>query len=295
MQVNTTYEPFSQEPEYIEANKAFVKSMPVDSARRVLDLACGTAMLTEDLLELRPDATIVGIDLDPVQIDIARKQFEGKGVLVEDLAALDAAAAEGRGAVLLKVGRADDLSELAENSFDHAMIGNAIHLMPSKEQFLREVHRVLKPGGTFAFSSVFFIGTFSKEAEVLFSEWMKEAVLYLNEKNAALRAEGKPTIPRKRGTVGKAFDKDWMSPEQWSALLSETGYDTSSSELREVRITKQGLQAVGAYGGLSEVLMSGYPVEVSSECLQEGAKRVFEKLNLEYMPRYWLEIIATKR
>ncbi len=40
--------------------------------------------------------------------------------------------------------------------------------------------------------------------------------------------------------------------------------------------------------------MSGYPVEVASECLQVGARRFFEKLALEYIPRFWLEMIAAK-
>ncbi len=131
----------------------------------------------------------------------------------------------------LDVGRADDLSAFAADAFDLVMIGNAIHLMPDKEAFVRGVARVLRPGGSFAFNSVFFVGTFSKEAEHLFAEWMKEAVLYLGEKNAALRAEGKPPVSRRRGTVGKAFDKDWMSQPQWSGLLDEAGLDTKSGSL----------------------------------------------------------------
>jgi len=63
---------------------------------------------------------------------------------------------------------------------------------------------------------------------------------------------------------------------------------------RDGTISQRGLELVGAYGGLAEVLMSGYPVEVASECLQRAAGRAFERLGIESVPRNWLEVVATK-
>ncbi|MFE7134860.1 class I SAM-dependent methyltransferase [Streptomyces sp. NPDC057638] len=47
----------------------------VGTAPRVLDLACGTGTITDRLLTRFPDATSVGVDLDPALLTIARGTF----------------------------------------------------------------------------------------------------------------------------------------------------------------------------------------------------------------------------
>ena len=55
------------------------------------------------------------------------------------------------------------------------------------------------------------------------------------------------------------------------------------------------ISAVGAYGGFAEVLLSGYPVEVASEALQNTAKASLDLYHLDALPRKWLEIWSTKK
>lgn len=294
MKVNTTYEPYSQEPEYIETNKDLLGTIPLDSVRTVLDLACGTGLLTDLLLGLKGDLIVYGVDLSAESLDIARRLFRQKGLLAETEAEMEEAQKSGKGAVIFEQGSADDL-HFAPGRFDLAMMGNAIHLMKDKDDFLKGVHRVLAPGGLFVFNSVFFTGTFVEGTERLYTEWMKEAVQVLNEKNEALKKAGKPPIPRKRGTAGRAFDKGWMSSDEWQKTLERNGFEVVRNYSRTVPISQRGLELVGAYGGLAEVLMSGYPVEVSSECLQLAAGRAFKRLGLKEVGRNWLEVSAIKR
>jgi len=101
MKVITSYEPFSQQPEYIEANREFLQSLPLDSVRQVLDLACGTGTLSELLLELQPLVGIVGLDISKESLEIARELFLKKQLLVEDYAAINLALASGKSAVQL--------------------------------------------------------------------------------------------------------------------------------------------------------------------------------------------------
>ncbi|MGW2227820.1 class I SAM-dependent methyltransferase [Streptomyces formicae] len=49
----------------------------VGPAPRVLDLACGTGSITDRLLQRFPDATSVGVDLDPALLAIAEGTFAG--------------------------------------------------------------------------------------------------------------------------------------------------------------------------------------------------------------------------
>ncbi len=293
MKVDTTYEPYSQEPEYIEANRALLATLPLDGVHRVLDLACGTGLLSDLLLGMKPGLAINGVDLSAESLNIGRRLFRERGILAETQDELEAAASKGDSAIRLVEGSADEL-DFADATFDMGMMGNAIHLMPDKDKFLAGVSRVLKPGAPFIFNSVFFTGTFAEGTEALYTEWMKEAVMILNDRNARLKAEGKPPIPRKRGQAGRAFDKDWKSPEQWAEALEKAGLKVTRTYKRPIPITQRGLELVGAYGGLAEVLMSGYPVQIASECLQEAAGRAYKKLGLTEVTRYWLEMTAEK-
>jgi ubiquinone/menaquinone biosynthesis C-methylase UbiE len=297
MDVNTTYEPFSQEPEYIKANQDFVAGIPLEGVRRILDLACGTGLLTRLLLDREPELFVTAIDLDPQQIALARSSLlaHGDRLLSPTRHSATDAAATDRYGVELRVGSAMDLDDIPSESVDLVTIGNAIHLMPDPDRFLAEVLRVLRPGGLMAFNSVFFVGTYSPEAETLFAEWMKDAVLHLNSINEQRKAEGLPSVARVRGKSGVAFDKGWLTPEKWTEVLTSHGFTATKKELREVRISRQGLAAVGAYSGLAEVLMSGYPVDIASECLQAAAHSMFDRLGISHVPRFWLEIMARKR
>lgn len=48
------------------------------TAPRVLDLACGTGSISDRLLRRFPEATVVGVDLDPALLTIARGHFAGE-------------------------------------------------------------------------------------------------------------------------------------------------------------------------------------------------------------------------
>jgi len=294
MEVVTTYEPYSEEPEYIGANKALLETMKLGSVKRVLDLACGTGLLTDLLLDMCPQGvTVNGRDISTESLDIGRRLFRKKALLANDAAALEAAARSGKTAVLLEEGSAMEL-EFPANTFDVAMIGNAIHLMPDKDVFVSGVSRVLKPGGQFAFNSVFYTGTFAPGSEAVYAEWMKEAVLILGQMNEERRRAGQEPIKRVRGKFGRAFDKDWKTPEQWTEILERNGLKVTRVFNRPIPLTQRALELVGAYGGLAEVLMSGYPVEVASECLQRAVGPAFERCGVKEITRYWLEVTATK-
>jgi ubiquinone/menaquinone biosynthesis C-methylase UbiE len=293
MEVVTNYEPYSQEPEYIAANKALVETFDLGSVRRVVDLACGTGLLSDLLLQMKPDVAINGVDISAESLEIGRRLFRERGLLAETDSELEAAFRAGRGAIRMEEKSAMD-PPFPDARFDCGMIGNAIHLMPDKDVFMQGVRRLLKPNGQFAFNSVFFTGTFGEGTEPVYTEWMKEAVLLLSRKNEERAQRGEPPIKRTRGKFGRAFDKDWKTPEQWKALLEKHGFRVTRVYKRPIPITQHALELVGAYGGLAEVLMTGYPVDVASECLQRAVGPAFERCGVTEVTRYWLEVTATR-
>jgi len=288
MTLNSTYEPYSQQAEYLEANRELLQTLPLDLVNHVLDLACGTGIMSSLLFELKPQVTIVGVDISQESLDIGRQKFEQQGLLARDMAELKQAEAKEEGAVLMLEGSAEDLP-FTPQSFDLVMMGGAIHLLRDKAQLIQSVAKVLRPAGLFTFNTAYYIGTYTEGTESFYSDWLKEALAVMEEKNNARREAGEKPYQRKRGTVGHAFDKGWMSPEQWQDLLSENGMKTLRSEERTVVMPQSGFESLVGYGGLAEVLMSGYPVEVAGECLQIAARRTFEKRGLTELPRRWYE------
>jgi len=116
----------------------------------------------------------------------------------------------------------------------------------------------------------------------------------LMRKDIQLRREGKPGIPRKRGTVPGAFFNQWPSPEAWTQLLARHGFQVELLNERTVEMTQRNFECIGAYGGFAKVVLSGYPVKEASEALQATAGTALQEAGMNNVPRFWLEVITRK-
>jgi ubiquinone/menaquinone biosynthesis C-methylase UbiE len=101
-----------------------------------LEVACGTGTLLEMVLRWRrwkklPLVKVMGIDYAPSMLAGARKRFANNAQVQVQHA--DAA-----------------LLPFPDNSYDTANIANSIHCFPTVDGALRDILRVLKPGGTLA-------------------------------------------------------------------------------------------------------------------------------------------------
>jgi ubiquinone/menaquinone biosynthesis C-methylase UbiE len=102
---------------------------------RVLDAACGTGIVTRVAAQRFRNLTrIVGVDLNPGMLDVARSHTPTTGVPVEwqqgDLRALP----------------------FPENSFEVVLCQQGLQFVPDPGAALREMRRVLVPGGRLAFT-----------------------------------------------------------------------------------------------------------------------------------------------
>jgi SAM-dependent methyltransferase len=95
----------------------------------IVDLACGDGYLLEQIRERLPGARLIGIDMSAEELAAARLRL-GPGV-----------------ELLLE--RAQRLP-LADRSVDYLLCHMALMLMDDVEEVVREIARVLKPGGVFA-------------------------------------------------------------------------------------------------------------------------------------------------
>jgi ubiquinone/menaquinone biosynthesis C-methylase UbiE len=288
--VDTSYEPFSRQPEYIEPNRAFVRGLPLESASRVLDLACGTGTISELMLEAQPNLMLFGLDLSRESLQLGRSDFLAAGMGVEDKFVLSRRAGNARARVVLVEGSADCLP-FRDGWADLVFMGHSIHLLRDRDLLLAEIRRVLRPNrGIFAFNSAFYAGSQAPGTDHFYMVWWNEAIEYIKRRDAARKAEGLPGIKRARGTVARA--ETWLSRDQWCALLRAQGFSIEYVGERTTWMGKESLETVGSYSGFARVVLSGYPVELACEALGASVEVALQKEGITKIPRLWLEVAA---
>jgi len=295
---DTTYDRFAHDPAYVAANRAFIAGLPLARARRLLDLACGTGAVGELMLAAAPGASLVGIDLDPLQIGLAAENYTRLGYAVRLISAnASALPAEPGRLVSLAVGSATELP-FPEASFDFAMIANAIHLIEDKVSLVTGVARVLQPGGIFAFNSGFYAGCWPLVTQQVYYDWMKEATAWIVRHSAERVAAGEPPVRRVRGKsqpTATSHQNRWLTPGEWRELLASHDFEVRALNERAVMFNQHSLAAIGAYSGMAEAQLSGYPVQIAARALEETAAVALANANVDEVQHNWIEICAARR
>ncbi len=127
---------------------------------QVLELACGTGQLTFPLCD--KVGSYVATDFSENMVAEARRLY-GK------LRRNDAD--NMRGGLTFEVQDATALT-YPDNSFDVVIIANALHIMPDPESALRQIRRVLRPGG------VLYAPTFVQREGKAFKPWIRLISLF---------------------------------------------------------------------------------------------------------------------
>jgi ubiquinone/menaquinone biosynthesis C-methylase UbiE len=115
---------------YIEATvRETLARVDLAGAPRVLDVGCGTGAVAAAARARFPTARVVGVDLSPRMLELARRKL-------------------GAGAWLV-VGEAERLP-FRSGAFDAAVSASALHYWKKPLAALAEIRRVLRAGGTVA-------------------------------------------------------------------------------------------------------------------------------------------------
>lgn len=295
--VDTTYHRFSRDSEYVKANQAYVEHLPLAGVQRILDLACGNGAVGRLLLAGSPGSSLTGIDRDPIQIELAAQDYAELGYRVRKAATPDQLEMDGpTRTVNLMVGSVEELA--LPPRFDFVNIANAIHLIGDKHALLRAVAGALKSGGIFAFSSGFYAGCWPAVTQQVYYEWVKGATAWIAQLSAQRVAAGEPAIRRVRGksqVASVAYQNRWLAPEEWRAVLDQCSFDIHTLNERAVWFDHDSLASVGAYSGLAEAQLAGYPSEIASQALAETAQAALDTAQVDRVQHNWIEISARRR
>lgn len=111
--------------------KFAVKQMQLQPNNCILDVACGTCVFTQEALRQVPSLEVEALDFNEAMLEQGRIRLESKDIIDN---------------VNLVQGDAMALP-YEDNTFDAAMSGFAMRNVPNIEQVMREMQRVVKPGG----------------------------------------------------------------------------------------------------------------------------------------------------
>ena len=121
---------FGQDPRW----RSFLVSRVPPDARRVLDVACGTGAVAIELARADAGRAVVGVDQSPEMLAVGRERVERAG-LSERIA--------------LRESRAENLP-FADGEFDALTFTYLLRYVDDVPATLRELVRVVRPGGTVA-------------------------------------------------------------------------------------------------------------------------------------------------
>jgi ubiquinone/menaquinone biosynthesis C-methylase UbiE len=113
---------------FTRSNKAIVKLLPQTFEVSILDVGTGTGILIEQVILKNKSAHLFGIDISPEMVKKAKRKFQGKNN------------------VTVALGSVNKLP-YKDNSFEFVTCANSFHHHPDSMQSLKEIKRVLKPGG----------------------------------------------------------------------------------------------------------------------------------------------------
>lgn len=133
--------------------------LPSVKGKVVLEVGCGNGVQANYIFEKYTPNHLKGIDLNAGNIEIARQEAEMKGVERVEYCVDDA----------------HFLSSVEDNSVDFLInIESAFHY-PEKAAFIRQIYRVLKPGGSFVIADIL---TTKIKGNRLKKSWKKKMSYY---------------------------------------------------------------------------------------------------------------------
>jgi ubiquinone/menaquinone biosynthesis C-methylase UbiE len=174
----------------------FIEFAGITGGARVLDVGCGTGSLSFALAQNPCIGTICGIDLSPVYVAHARR-----------------CACEPR--VHFQVGDACALP-FADAAFDHALSLLVLQFVPDPGVAVREMCRVIRPGGTVA------AATWDARGGYVAHRIIFDTAALLHSDGNARRA--------------KAYTRPMSRPRELARILRESGAEDVTQDMLTIRM-----------------------------------------------------------
>lgn len=162
---------------------ATLDALPIKENDKVLDVACGTGIVGREVMnKLGPNGSVTGVDLNEGMIGMAREITKTEAARYEwhvaDVTAMPFEA----------------------DTFSVAFCQQGLQFFPNEDDALREMHRVLNPGGRIAITVWAGASEFFKSLARSLSQYVSEEV---GQKSLApFQYAGMATLPDRLSDIG---------------------------------------------------------------------------------------------
>ncbi|MDA1188245.1 MAG: class I SAM-dependent methyltransferase [Chloroflexi bacterium] len=265
-----TFATFSENPFYYELNGKLVDMAEVQSREKIMDLACGTGGVTRLVLErLRGarNSVIICIDHSASALRQARESLKERK----------------EAALLFVQSRVEQLTEAIKGKVDAVFYCNAIHYVPDKDELLRRIADVIKPGGVFAFNTSFYEGPLEPEAVAFYRKWMLKAMRVLKQDYGLSLQKSEKVESRKH-----------LTADDYKALVERHGFKIKTQIVDAVKVPLQGWIDISKFKDFIEGSMPGVPLDKASAALIKAVKQTYEEMKITYVARNWLDVVAVR-
>ena len=261
---------FSQNPFYEELNARLVAMAEPGSGQRIVDLACGTGGVTKLILEHvrgARDSVVIAMD-------------HSAGALKQ---AMDDLKSHRDTAVQFVQSQVEQMSDSLKERADTVIFCNAIHYIPDKDALVSEISKSLNPGGKFAFNTSFYEGGQVPESMTFYRKWMFKSARILRREHGLSPQRSEKVESRKH-----------LSADQYRDLLERNGFQVIRLEEDRVLVPIEGWLDISTFEDFIAGTLPGVPLKEASDSLQKGVHQTFEEMEIEYVPRNWLDVVAVR-
>jgi len=263
---------FSDNDFYSNVNKELINSLDIKSDLKIVDLGCGSGgiskIITDKLKDIKSvNSSIVAVDSSEISLREAKANLRS----VSDTM------------ITFVQSRYEEFSSKIKDKVDLVVLCNAIHYLDDKELVIKDVMKILKPGGRFVFNSSFFDGAHPEHTLGFYRKWMFKAMRILSKEYK--------TRPVK---ADKIESRVQLNPNQYIDVLKNCGMEIINSKIREVNVPIDGWIDISGFKDFIEGVMPGVNLDIASKSLQQAVKDTFEEMKLTFVQRNWMEIVGAK-
>ncbi len=290
--MNKKFEFKEASPEYVENYENLERKYRVysTSARNLIDLAniqetdgvidlgCGTGFSSQEIYQRIGDkGKLIGVDVSPKMIEMARKKFQGKDN------------------VRFIVGDGYHLSDLVDEKVDVVLSSFTFYYFISDlNSLFKQIYNVLKPNGRYAFNITSYFTPLTFEGR----EYNKFGYILWDEADKVLKEKGY------MGRGEYVFDLSLLDNfDRVKEILEKSGFSSVECKLSELPITPSqtldftydGFFKYGSGTSFSSTLRE-IPFEERIGIIEEIIKRTkqrFKDENVEETPKVF-DILARK-
>jgi ubiquinone/menaquinone biosynthesis C-methylase UbiE len=260
----------AQRPMYRDCPRWLIEHCKIGDRSTVVDLGCGSGIVTRLLLEQfheAPEFRIIAIDPSEFELSIARSRISDDRVTFFQ-------------------GKAQDALSIVDAQVDAVLLCNVLHQIPLEERksILEGAFALVRPGGFVGANTLFYDGGIAPETRPFYSRWMAEAREYLAQASSSWSLHGDTVVALQR-----------LSPRQHEELFQLIGFEDVLIEEVWFKWLPEDWEALSKYSVfIRGALSQDVDLALGSTALIEGAKAAYRGLGITTVNRGWLHCVARR-